>query len=246
MFRGGYLVLGRLLGARVKLHWSILVGAFMFARFQLSLGFLLAFPCLILVHEVGHALLAARLGHRVVGIEATGFGGVCQWSGNASPFDEALIAWGGVLAQLALFVATELWLASTVAPGSVFGWQVAGAFTNTNLYLIAVNLMPIPPLDGARAWTIFSAWKQRGAKGAPYGTWRDPSADAQRAWFDASRAKRPKQQRATRAREAGVATKAEAGLSEDGALDSESQRVIDDLLRRATGKGRGSDDRDKS
>jgi Peptidase M50B-like len=245
VFHGGYWILGRFRGAQVKLHWSILVGAFVFARFQLSLGFLLAFPCLILVHEFGHALLAARLGHRVVGIEATGFGGVCQWSGNASPFDEALIAWGGVLAQLVLYVAAELWLSSSFRPSSVFGWQVAGAFTHTNLYLVAVNLMPIPPLDGARAWTIFSAWKDRGVKGVPYGTWRDPSADAQRAWFDGSRGKRPKQERVERRRGAGVTAESDPSLSEEGPLDAESQRAIDELLRRATGKGSSSDERDR-
>jgi len=220
-----------------------LLGAFVFAGFQLSLGFLLAFPCLILVHELGHGFIAARLGHRVVGIEATGLGGICRWSGNASPFEEALIAWGGVLAQLVLFLGTELWLWGSAGTTSTFGWQVVSAFTHTNLRLMAINLLPIPPLDGARAWTIFSAWKERSPTGIPYGTWRDHSPNAQGAWFAGGKAQ--KQGRAQRQREPSTvmaSPPASAPPSDDGQLDSESQRVIDALLRRATGKARGSDE----
>jgi len=241
MFQRGYWTIGRFRGAQIKAHWSILLGAFVFAHFRLSPGFFLAFPCLILVHELGHAYLAARLGHEVIGIEATGLGGECQWSGNASPFEEALIAWGGVLAQLLLFVATQLWLWLLPEPTTAFGWEVANAFTHTNLYLIAVNLLPIPPLDGARAWSLFAAWKDRGPKNLPYGTWRDHSANAQRAWFDQLRGK-GKPRKSTR-EDVRVGVKDEAWV-EEGPLDAKSQAAIDQLLRKVTGIGRGPKDRD--
>ncbi len=235
MFQNGYWVVGRLRGATIRLHWSILLSALVLSRFHWSPGFFLAYPCLILIHELGHALLVWRRGHTVVGVEASGLGGVCQWDGNASPFDEALIAWGGVLAQLVLYVTTQLLLLFIYQPHTAFGWQVASAFTDSNLYLIAINLLPIPPLDGARAWRIFSAFRERGAKGVPYGTWRDHSVNAQDGWFKAGRKAKSKPS---------AKPPPPAPPEEAGTLSAKNQRALDDLLRGVTGKPRTGSDRD--
>ncbi len=237
MFRNGYWVVGRLRGATIRLHWSILLGALVLSRFRWSPGFFLAFPCVILIHELGHALLVWRRGHTVIGVEASGLGGVCRWDGNASPFDQALIAWGGVLAQLALYIATQLWLVVVGQPHTAFGWQVVSAFTDRNLYLIAINLIPVAPLDGARAWGIFSAFRDRGVKGVPYGTWRDPSANAQASWFE-------RKPRAAAKPKASAPPKASPPPEEAGTLSHKNQRAIDDLLRNITGKPRSPSDRE--
>lgn len=228
MFRHGYWIVGRLRGATIRLHWSILLSAVVLSRFRWSPGFFVAYPCLILIHELGHALFVWRRGHTVIGVEANGLGGVCQWDGNASPFDEALIAWGGVLAQLALYVATQLWLAFVGEPRTEFGWQMVMAFTSSNLYLIAINLIPIPPLDGARAWGIFRAFRERGSKGVPHGTWRDPSANAQNGWFNGKRSAGPKAEPKPSVPPA----------EEAGTLTATNQRALDELLRGVTGKPR--------
>ena len=235
MFQNGYWVVGRLRGATIRLHWSILVSAVVLSRFHWSPGFFVAYPCLILIHELGHALLVWRRGHTVVGVEASGFGGVCHWNGNASPFDEALIAWGGVLAQLAVYAATQLWLAFVGEPRTEFGWQVVSALTGSNLYLIAINLLPIPPLDGARAWRIFSAFRERGANGVPYGTWRDPSTHAQDGWFKGGRKAQPKPS---------AMPNRTAPPEEAGTLSAKNQRALDDLLHKHTGKPRSRSGRD--
>jgi hypothetical protein len=232
MFRSGYWRLGRWHGAPVLLHFSVLLGLLVFGGFRSSLGFFVAYPCLILVHELGHAALVRRCGHRVVGIEVTGLGGVCHWSGNASPFEEALIAWGGVLAQLALFALTLLWL-KLLPPKSELAWDLTATFTHTNLWLVAVNLIPIPPLDGARAWGIFRAFRERGSTGSlPHGTWRDHSADAQRAWFDELRGRH-----ATR----NPRSAEEFNPDSVGPLSSETQQTLDRLLKSVTGKARDSE-----
>jgi stage IV sporulation protein FB len=233
MFRRGYLRLGRWRGVPIKLHWSILLALVVFSRFRWSPGFFVAYPCLVLIHELGHALLVRRIGHRVVSVEATGLGGVCAWSGNATPFEEAAIAWGGVLAQLALLIAAELCL-WVLPPTSRFGWEVMGTFTDTNLWLMAINLMPIPPLDGARAWGIIRAYGERGPANLPHGTWRDRSADAQRPWFDKLRKTRRK-----------AAAGSEFEASPDGPLNAETQQAIDRLLKGVTGKTRDSERGDR-
>jgi hypothetical protein len=123
-------------------------------------------------------------------------------------------------------------------PSSAFGWQVVSVFTHTNSYLMAVNLIPVAPFDGARAWRIFTVWNERGQKGVPYGTWRGASPDAQRAWFDGVHARAQKRSRATYRSSASP-----AHPSEEGSLEPENQRAIDELLRRTTGKVRRIDKR---
>ncbi|HWZ92424.1 MAG TPA: hypothetical protein VNW92_26345 [Polyangiaceae bacterium] len=234
MFGSGYWRLGRWRGAPVLLHFSILLGLLVFGGFRWSAGFFVAYPCLILVHELGHAALVRRCGHRVVGIEVTGLGGVCRWSGNASPFEEALIAWGGVLAQLALFALTLLWL-KLLPPTSELAWDLTATFTHTNLWLVAVNLIPIPPLDGARAWGIFGAFRERGSAGLPHGTWRDHSVDAQRAWFDELRG------RHNPSNPSNPSSAEEFSPNAVGPLSSETQQALDRLLKSVTGKARDSE-----
>ena len=238
MFQRGYWTIGHIRGAAVRFHWSVPVAALVLSRFQWSPGFFVAYPCLVLIHELGHAYLAWQRGHTVTGVLVSGLGGVCQWSGNSSPFDEALIAWGGVLAQLVVFGATHLWLGLVAEPSTLFGWQVVSAFTSSNLYLIAVNLMPIPPLDGARAWGIFAAFRDRGAKGVPSGTWRDPSANAQDAWFKSGRGRPAAGSGKARPARTTVNAAESSEASDDGTLSAENQQAIDELLRNVTKKRR--------
>lgn len=219
MFRSGYLTVFRLRGAKVRLHWSIALGALIFGGFSFQPGFILGFVLLVVLHELGHALMAWRYGHRVYAIEVTGLGGACSWSGNATPFEEAAIAWGGVLAQGVLYAGAWAWVHFVGPASSALSWGLIEAFTGTNLWLIAVNLMPIPPLDGAKAWTIVSAWRTRKTTGVPHGSWRDDGPNAQRAWLEGMK----KQSR------------------EPTKPSRQAQRALDDMLDRATRR-----ERDKS
>ena len=97
--RGGYLTLGRWRGAPVRAHWSLPLGALVFGQGRFVPGFWLGFFLLVLIHELGHAALVKRYGHRVVSIDIHALGGACRWSGEATAVDRARIAWGGVLAQ---------------------------------------------------------------------------------------------------------------------------------------------------
>ena len=228
MFQAGYWVLGRWRGVPIKLHFTIVLGALVFCEFRWDPGFFLAYPCLILIHELGHAAFVRRLGHRVAAVEVTGFGGVCRWSGHATDSEEALIAWGGVVAQLLVFAVATLWLRHFL-PTSAFGWQVAMTLTHTNLWLVVLNLLPIPPLDGARAWGIFGALRDRRSSNLPRENWRDRAADAEGAWFDKlrPRAKRP--------------GASEVDIEAEGPLNSDAQQAIDRLLKSVTGKARNTE-----
>lgn len=139
----------------IRIHWTMPVGALIFSGFRFAPAFWLGFFLLVLIHELGHAFFVRRFRHQVLSIEVTGFGGLCRWSGHATPFERAAIAWGGVLAQGVLLVATFAVLLAFGPATTRWTAELAHVFTITNLWLIGLNLLPIPPLDGAEAWPVF-------------------------------------------------------------------------------------------
>ena len=160
-FQGGYLTLGQLGGAPVRVHWSAPVGALFFGQFRFVPGFWLAFVGLILAHEVGHALMVIASGARVRGIDVMGLGGECRYDGHVTPIQRALIAWGGVLAQLVVMIVAWALLLVFGSPESLFLADLAHACTFYNLTLMALNLLPFGPLDGREAWKLVPLLRAR-------------------------------------------------------------------------------------
>jgi Zn-dependent protease len=135
---------------------------------------LLFFGSLIL-HELGHAIVARRLGIGIAGIDLFFFGGVAKMQGDTrSPGDEFKVAAAGPAVTLLCVLATaaagvalagswdEFWAATplsdqaveTTAPVAVLGWLAM-----INAVLFVFNLIPGFPLDGGRiaravAWKI--------------------------------------------------------------------------------------------
>lgn len=162
MFESGYWQLGRLAGVPLRLHWSLLLGLLLFGGARFAPAAWLSFVVIVLLHELGHAAFVRVLRHRVLSIDVTGFGGLCRWSGAASQLERSLIAWGGVLAQAVLLVVAVglgllgLWAAVP------YGAQLGHAFIWTNLWILLLNLLPFPPLDGADAWRLLpELWRRR-------------------------------------------------------------------------------------
>jgi len=161
MFETGYWTVARLRGAPIRLHWTVPVEAVLFSGLRFAPAFWLAFFGLILLHELGHAAVVRYFRHRVHAIDVTGFGGLCHWSGTATPIERAAIAWGGVLAQVVVLGATLGLLAVFGPPPNLWTAEVADVFVRTNIWLIALNLLPVPPLDGAEAWPLFRHLRER-------------------------------------------------------------------------------------
>jgi len=155
MFDNGYLVIGRVLGAPVRVHWSTAVGLVVLSGFSFTPGIWLGFLAVLLIHEIGHAMIARHFGLMLLGIDVNAFGGACRAAGDPTRRQVAIIAWGGVLAQAALLVAA-IPLAWILPSGGFLG-DLTHTLTWTNVYLIALNLLPIPPLDGATAWKLFKS-----------------------------------------------------------------------------------------
>ena len=152
--RGGYLRLGRLGGAAVRVHWSLPVGAVLFTGFRFAPGAWLGFLFLVLVHELGHAIAVVRSGLRLVAIDVLGVGGLCRFEGYPTPRRRVLIAWSGVLAQAVVLVAAGIARIVLGVPGQPFVADLLGALVVVNAWMIVVNLIPVRPLDGAEAWGV--------------------------------------------------------------------------------------------
>ncbi|MBK8255194.1 MAG: M50 family metallopeptidase [Polyangiaceae bacterium] len=173
----GFFRIGSFGRAPIRIHWSAPLGAFFFGGFRFSPAAWLAFLILILVHELGHALIIRAFKLEVVSVNVHGIGGDCQWYGSPSPIQRALISWGGVFGQMVLLL-IALPLSFLLPPKTPhFVMELVSAFLMTNLYLMAINLLPIPGFDGAEAWKLFGKngiahwwkWRKKSVRRPPGG-----------------------------------------------------------------------------
>lgn len=164
MFQGGYLRAFSFRDAPVRFHWTLLVGLLMFSRLRWAPGAWLGFVAIVLLHEIGHAILVRRYGLRVLGIDVHGLGGVCRHTGGATVYQSSVIAWGGVLAQSVLLVLALLLLqVIPFARHSLFALELFDTLVWTNLIIIGINLLPLPGFDGALAWKLPGMlWRRQG------------------------------------------------------------------------------------
>jgi Zn-dependent protease len=165
------IAVGRLAGVSVELNWTVLAIAAL-VTFSLAGGILpatapgyesgtyiaggliaaIGLLASILVHELGHAIVARRNNVEVERISLWAFGGVAQLKGEATtPKAEFQIAGVGPAVSLVLgavlFVPAALF---TGIGGAVVGWLAA-----INIVLGVFNLFPGAPLDGGR---LLRAW----------------------------------------------------------------------------------------
>jgi Zn-dependent protease len=146
---------GTLFGFPIRVHLSfvLLLGAvFLWMGGILGLFTMMMVAGSVLLHELGHALVARYLGVPVAGIGLHFFGGAAEMVGlPRRPGDEIAIAAAGPAVSLAL---AGLGHGLAIVTGSPvlaqFGW--------VNFALAIFNLLPAFPSDGGR---ILRAWLAR-------------------------------------------------------------------------------------
>jgi len=150
----GGLRLGRLFGIPIQINFSFLVlaGIFAIAQGLSGLVLLAVMFASVLFHELGHALVARRLGVPILGIDLHFFGGAAKMGRMpSSAREEILIAGAGPLVSFVLGVVGLVLLLAT-------GWSGFTYLAWINLILGAFNLLPALPMDGGR---IFRALLSR-------------------------------------------------------------------------------------
>jgi Zn-dependent protease len=176
--------LGRIAGIGVGLNWSLLVmvgligwglansrlpydapgyttGAYAVAGAATAVLLLVG----VLLHEIGHAVVARRYQLRVDGITLSWMGGVTRIEGDAPrPSAELLIAGIGPIVSAA--VGGVLWLIRMAVPtDSRLAFSAIGWLAAINIVLAIFNLIPAAPLDGGRVlhsivWSVTrDAWR---------------------------------------------------------------------------------------
>jgi Zn-dependent protease/CBS domain-containing protein len=137
--------------------WSLAAAVFPDARPGLGdgayvamagVGAVLFFTSLVL-HELGHAVVAKREGMEIAGITLWVFGGVAQFKGMfPSAWAEFRIAIAGPLVSVAIglsCLAVGEYAGLPAEADAVVDWLGA-----INLVLVAFNMLPALPLDGGR------------------------------------------------------------------------------------------------
>jgi Zn-dependent protease len=150
-------------GVDVYVHWSIfaigiliLTGAI--KRPASTLVGMAAYLGLLIVHESGHLIMARRRGYQPFSMALYPIFGLTSFEAPDSRIDRALIAWGGVLAQMTIAVPQTLYVVLfgyTRFEALNAGLAILGEYS---LCVAAFNLLPMRPLDGAKAWDIVPAW----------------------------------------------------------------------------------------
>jgi Zn-dependent protease len=170
----GALLVARLGGTEIRLHWSmVLIIPYVLMTFQptsfsggarafLLVGLVFFF---VLLHELGHTLMARAFGIRVPSVVLWPLGGAAMTEREAEkPIGNLLIAaagplvnliFGGVLFVLVLGTGEGGFLGSSFPFPEVFPRRSLAFLAVTNVILALTNLLPIYPLDGGRIFRAF-------------------------------------------------------------------------------------------
>jgi len=150
-------------GVDVYVHWSIFaIGILILAgavrRPALTLPGMAAYVGLLIIHESGHLMVARRRGYQAFSMALYPVFGLAGFERPESRIDRALIAWGGVLAQIVVAIPLTLYVVllgySRFEPLNA----VLAILGEYSLFAGACNLLPMRPLDGSKAWDIIPAW----------------------------------------------------------------------------------------
>ncbi|MGC9974622.1 MAG: site-2 protease family protein [Gaiellaceae bacterium] len=171
--------IGRIAGIRISFNWSWLIVFALVVWFLTTSVFpsqdphlststyvimsviaAIVFFLSIILHEVGHSIVARRNGMEIEGITLWLFGGVSQFKDMfESPGAEFRIGIAGPAVSFVLGAAfvglAVLTVGSTPVSGTFF-W-----LGYINLFLLVFNLLPALPLDGGRVFRA-ALWKAKG------------------------------------------------------------------------------------
>lgn len=183
-FWGWSLPCGRLFGVDIRLHWTLFVISGFDAVGMLQRGapwwavpvFMVIWSLSILLHELGHIIMARLVGGHADSLHLWALGGVGGCSAPARPGPQFAVAAAGPLVTGLL--AASCWIAhhglgEVGLAGGVFDMFLSYAAW-LNLSLLLFNLLPAYPLDGGRMlrsalwpvagrqravrWTIYTAF----------------------------------------------------------------------------------------
>ncbi len=165
---GRSFLLGRIAGIKILIHWTflLLLGYIVFSELHKgseagavvsNIGFVLALFACVVLHELGHSLMAKRFGIETRNITLLPIGGVASLERIAEdPRQELWVALAGPAVNVVIalllypFVASSGGLFET-SLGSVTTMEgFLHALLRVNVMLVVFNAIPAFPMDGGR------------------------------------------------------------------------------------------------
>lgn len=154
----------QIFGVPVRFHftfWLIVVSLIVFgARGKQSAAamtlYIVAIFGSVLLHELGHALVARRYGIRTLEIVMLPIGGLARLERQPKAAEELWVALAGPMVNLVIAGLIYLWLFVSGAPLAPENWTEANdrsllpMIATANLVLAGFNLLPAFPMDGGR------------------------------------------------------------------------------------------------
>lgn len=141
--------------------------------YLVAVAVVLSFFASVILHELGHALMARRHGLSVAGIDLWAFGGLTRMRELPStPGSQLQVAAAGPLVTLGVIVLSALG-AGLAAPGGRFAEVIAGSgevratpvlvwlswVAAVNVFVLLFNLIPAFPLDGGQIAQALIWWR---------------------------------------------------------------------------------------
>ena len=183
--------LGRVFGIPIGVHWSwflvlflmiysltgyyqdVIAGSRDSGAFELATASALLFFGSILLHELGHAIVAMRNGIGIAGIDLFLFGGVAKLERDsdspgvefkiavAGPVVTLMIALGCMLASFLIGGSGDFWAGVRFSSGDLSDGLLAmlSYLAFVNVILLLFNLIPAFPLDGGRIARAVLWWR---------------------------------------------------------------------------------------
>lgn len=175
----------RALGIPVRVHWTFWLATLLLSGLSSLEGTLIWIGCVfvsILVHEMGHGLMARLLGYRRSEIILYSMGGLCYSEGERqSPGERVAVLFAGpgagfLLLGLTMLAGSLAWgisarddlnLCLTMlglrelgpfgvrVPPNPLLFRIYGRLVEINLLWGILNLLPIWPLDGGQITKVF-------------------------------------------------------------------------------------------
>jgi len=171
----GSFSIGRLFGVDIRIHWTFFLLAGWFAWWggegdgwraaAWALSLLAGLFACVVLHELGHSLVAIRFGGQVQAITLLPIGGVALMRKIPErPLHEFLVAVAGPAVNVALFLGLALirggfpsWIAAEPPAGAWQEWL--DTLMQANAVMAVFNLIPAFPMDGGRVLRSALSWR---------------------------------------------------------------------------------------
>lgn len=143
---------------RVHVSFFLLLAWVAYDEFQAhgrpvqEVAFVLAVFACVLLHELGHALVAQKFRIQTRDIVLYPFGGIAALMGEAKPLPELLIALAGPLVNVGIAIAVSFFIDFSSPEALLENPGVLTRIFIANVVLVIFNMIPALPMDGGRVF----------------------------------------------------------------------------------------------